>query len=154
MLITNDFLIQLSKFEGFRPSVYTCPAGYKTIGFGHVLKANENYFNLTRSQAFDLLKSDVDKFANQVENDFYMSQLNDHQRLALVDFAFNLGFTYLKKSALYRYIIIYVKNQSSFNLNQVADKFLIYYKYRKNGVLTPSKGLLKRRQYERTLFIS
>ena len=48
----------IAKFEGFRPSVYKCPSGYDTIGYGHRLLPNEHYQIITKPQAINLLIED------------------------------------------------------------------------------------------------
>ena len=35
--ITDVGLNLIQRFEGFSPTIYLCPAGYPTIGFGHVV---------------------------------------------------------------------------------------------------------------------
>ena len=37
--ITEEGLSLIKRFEGFSSSVYICPAGYPTIGYGHVVDA-------------------------------------------------------------------------------------------------------------------
>jgi len=35
--VTNAGLALIKRFESFSPTVYVCPAGYPTIGYGHVV---------------------------------------------------------------------------------------------------------------------
>ena len=39
--ITRDGLDLIKRFEGFSPTIYICPAGYPTIGYGHVVRDDE-----------------------------------------------------------------------------------------------------------------
>ena len=36
--ITDEGLRLIQRFEGFSPTIYICPAGWPTIGYGHVVK--------------------------------------------------------------------------------------------------------------------
>ena len=49
-------------FESYSPNVYRCPAGFETIGYGHVVKGNENFSEgVTVDVAAELLKQDSTK---------------------------------------------------------------------------------------------
>ncbi len=37
--VTDAGLDLIKRFEGFSPTIYICPAGYPTIGYGHVVLA-------------------------------------------------------------------------------------------------------------------
>ena len=39
--ITGDGLDLIKRFEGFRPTIYICPADWPTIGYGHVVRESE-----------------------------------------------------------------------------------------------------------------
>ena len=41
--ITQEGIDLIKRFEGFSPTVYFCPAGYPTIGYGHVVKKGEDF---------------------------------------------------------------------------------------------------------------
>ena len=34
--VTDEGLALIKRFEGFEPEIYICPAGWPTIGYGHV----------------------------------------------------------------------------------------------------------------------
>jgi lysozyme len=36
--ITQDGIDLIKRFEGFSSTVYICPAGYPTIGYGHLVR--------------------------------------------------------------------------------------------------------------------
>ena len=50
--------------EGFEPMAYKCPTGHWTIGFGHARNVHEGDI-VTRREAYDLLKLDIVKLANE-----------------------------------------------------------------------------------------
>jgi len=39
--VTEEGLNLIKRFEGFSPTIYICPAGYPTIGYGHVALPHE-----------------------------------------------------------------------------------------------------------------
>ncbi len=60
--ITQEGLELIKRFEGFSPTIYICPAGYSTIGYGHVVREDERerFADGTDEQeAEDLLQQDV-----------------------------------------------------------------------------------------------
>jgi lysozyme len=53
--ITQDGLDLIKRFEGFSETVYICPAGFPTIGYGHVVKVHENFScGISKSPTFNL----------------------------------------------------------------------------------------------------
>ncbi len=38
--VTDEGLALIKRFESFSPTIYTCPGGWPTIGYGHVVKAD------------------------------------------------------------------------------------------------------------------
>lgn len=68
-----DTVIQFIKHhEGFNNGFkYTCLAGYKTIGYGHVIKSNENFpQQITEQQADSLLRADLSKAIKLVKHHY------------------------------------------------------------------------------------
>ncbi len=60
--ISEDGLRLIRRFEGFSPVIYLCPAGYPTIGYGHLItEANREQFldGVDEDEALDLLRQDV-----------------------------------------------------------------------------------------------
>lgn len=96
---------------------YLCPAGYWTIGWGHVvldingkqIKGKENkklaysmYPNgITMDEAVVLLNDDVRRFVVGVQ-DLVKVTLTNNQLCALISFVFNVGVGAFKKSTLLR----------------------------------------------------
>ena len=102
--ITQAGLDLICHFEGFSPLIYLCPAGYPTIGYGHLItEANKEQFldGIDELEALDLLKTDVQKAERAVLR-LINVPLTDGQFDALVSFAFNLGGGALQRSTLRR----------------------------------------------------
>jgi len=104
--ITQAGLDLICRSEGFSPVIYLCPAGYPTIGYGHLItEANKEQFldGIDELEALDLLKTDVQK-AEQSVLRLINVPLTDGQFDALVSFTFNLGGGALQRSTLRRKI--------------------------------------------------
>ena len=102
--VTPASLNLIKQFEGFSPTVYVCPAGHPTIGYGHVVKQHERERfagGITEEQAEALLRQDVQTAEHAVLR-LISVPLTDGQFDALVSFAFNLGAGALQRSTLRR----------------------------------------------------
>lgn len=100
--VTQKGLDLIKQFEGFSETVYICPAGHPTIGYGHVVKAHENFScGISQIEAEDLLCEDVQVSENAVLR-LITVPLLDGQFDALVSFTFNLGSGALQRSTLRR----------------------------------------------------
>lgn len=52
----------IKRFEGFSPTIYICPAGYPTIGYGHVVLVHEQEqfaAGSPQTEPTELLRKDV-----------------------------------------------------------------------------------------------
>lgn len=129
--------------EGFVGSVYICPAGYPTIGYGHVVLPGEDWSNgITEREATRLLEEvDLPKYENGVLRHIKVP-LPDDCYAALVSFTYNLGIGALEMSTLRRMV-----NQG--RLVEAAEQFprWVY----ANGRQLP--GLVKRRALSRGLWL-
>ena len=99
--ITQGGLGLIKRFEGFSSTVYTCPAGYPTIGYGHLVRSNESYNEIRETEAEDLLRRDVESAERAVLR-LVNVPLTDGQFDALVSFTFNLGAGAFQRSTLRR----------------------------------------------------
>jgi len=102
--ITQEGLDLIKRFEGFSPEIYTCPAGYPTIGYGHLVRDRERdrfVGGISREEAEELLKRDV-LWAEKGVLRMISVPLTDGQFDALVSFTFNLGTGTLQRSTLRR----------------------------------------------------
>ncbi len=102
--ITDEGLDLIKRFEGFSSSIYICPAGYPTIGYGHVvLDEEKDQFGtgIDQKQGEDLLRRDA-QVAERAVLRLIDVHLSDGQFDALVSFTFNLGSGALQRSTLRR----------------------------------------------------
>jgi lysozyme len=88
----------IKSFEGCVLHEYKDAGGVPTIGYGHTGGVQPNQ-KITQAQADDLLKMDLRKFENGV-NDLVKVPVNQYQFDALVSFAFNCGLEGLRTSDL------------------------------------------------------
>lgn len=138
---TNKRGVKLIKsFESFKATTYICPAGYQTIGFGHKMLENENYDQISYSDAENLLKKDI-FIAEKSVLKYISAPLSDNQFAALVSFTFNLGGAALQRSTL--------RQKINYDLyEEVGAEFLRW--VHASGKILP--GLLRRRKAECDLF--
>lgn len=104
--ITQTGLELIKRFEGFSAIIYICPAGYPTIGYGHVVKDFEREkfaAGITIQEGEILLRQDT-QIAEDAVCRLISVSLTDGQFDALVSFTFNLGSGALQRSALRRKI--------------------------------------------------
>ena len=102
--ITQNGLDLIKRFEGFSRTVYFCPAGYPTIGYGHVVKDDEDFSaGIDEAQAEDLLRQDA-QIAERAVLRLINVPLTDGQFDSLVSFTYNLGGGALQRSTLRRKI--------------------------------------------------
>lgn len=143
--------------EGVRYKPYRCPARLWTIGVGHVLYPAQGALPLDQRDSFQLkpehnrtfskeevdgiLSADLQRFEAGITKLFPVV-LAQGQFDALVSFAFNLGLGGVQRSTLRQKVL---RGEA-----EAADEFLKF--TRGGGKVLP--GLVKRRQDERSLFLS
>jgi lysozyme len=102
--ITQNGIDLIKRFEGFSRTVYFCPAGYPTIGYGHVVKPHEDFSpGIDEARAEELLRQDA-QIAERAVLRLINVPLTDGQFDALVSFTYNLGGGALQRSTLRRKI--------------------------------------------------
>lgn len=99
--ITQDGIDLIKRFEGFSSTVYICPAGYRTIGYGHLVRSGESFNEISETEAEELLCKDVESAERAVLR-LVNVPLTDGQFDALVSFTYNLGPGALQCSTLRR----------------------------------------------------
>lgn len=135
--VTQEGIDLIKRFEGFSPTVYICPAGYPTIGYGHLVREAERYEQgITEAEAEELLRRDVHAAESAVLR-LIDVPLTDGQFDALASFTFNLGAGALQRSTLRRKV-----NRQAHS--EVPEQFM---RWVWAGGLK-SQGLLNRRAIE------
>jgi len=86
----------IKKHEGFSNTVYKCPAGYWTIGFGRLCDPQFKISGLTRAEGEYLLANDLTKTDKELNKNFpWYEYLDVNRKAALIDLAYNIGITRL-----------------------------------------------------------
>lgn len=138
------------RFEGFhrtpkldadRAYPYVCPAGFWTIGYGHLCAADHP--PITRDQAEAYLVADLEiAWRATLRYCPVLATDSDNRLAAIVDFTFNLGAGRLQASTLRRRV-----NQRDWPASQRELRRWIY------GGGKPLNGLVLRREAESNLLI-
>ncbi len=103
MKIPEAALRLAAAFEGFSSKPYLCPAGFWTIGYGHLCSRNAK--PITKEQGRLLLIMDMRKSMLQTAKlcPILLTE-PEHRFAAIIDFTFNLGSGRLQASTLRRKI--------------------------------------------------
>ena len=142
MRASKEALNLIKEFEGFSPVAYICPAGYKTIGYGHVISSNDNFSSINENDAEELLSKDIGKAEDAVNRNIIVN-LKQEQFDALVSFAFNVGAAALQRSTLRQKI-----NRQE---HEYVPKELMRWVYAGGNIMP---GLVRRRMAELELYVS
>jgi len=158
MKVSQQCKDMIKHHEGVRYKPYRCPAKLWTIGVGHVLYPAQGALPLDQRDAFQLkpehnrtfskdevdgiLSADLQRFEVGITKLFPMV-LTQGQNDALVSFAFNLGLGGVQRSTLRQKVL-------RGEIEEASNEFLKF--TRGGGKVLP--GLVKRRQDERSLFLS
>ena len=140
MKISSRGINLIKKYEGLRLEAYKCPSGVFTIGYGHT-KGVKRGMKISKEQAEGFLLDDLKTYEKAVNNCVKVP-INQYQYDALVSFCFNCGAGALKNSTL-------LKKLNKKDYTGASNEFLKWNKA--NGQVL--KGLTKRRQEERGLFL-
>ena len=141
LTVSQRGLDLIKQFEAFRPRVYLCPAGKRTIGYGHVLlKSDVIKPPISIVEAEDLLRQDCCIPENYI-NACAKVPLRQNEFDALVSLVFNIGVGNFDRSTLLR------KLQAGDRAGAAAE----FTNWNKIGGQY-SRGLSRRRAAERALF--
>jgi lysozyme len=131
----------IESFETLQLTPYDDGYGFRTVGWGHKMLPLDPYRTLTIEEADELLYLDLRVAEEGVEN-CVTYPVNDNQFAALVSLAFNCGVRAIARSTLVRMI-------NARDPLAAANQFLIWNKVGN----VESRGLTRRRQAERALFL-
>lgn len=141
MNIGKQGLELIKQFEGLRLKAYKCPADVWTIGYGHTKTVKPDMV-ITEVEAGKLLLKDL-AWVEAAVNKHVTSPLTQQQYDALCSFTYNVGATALKRSTLVRLL----------NDGDYEGAGAQFKRWDKAGGKT-LKGLTRRREAERALFVS
>lgn len=147
MKISEKGLNLIKEFEGLVLKPYKDAVGIPTIGYGNTYYEDGRKVSLsdpaiTEARATDLLKMVVKRYEDAI-NRYVQVPITQNQFDALVSFAYNVGNENVRKSTLMKLL-----NRKQYT--EAADQLL---RWNKAGGKT-LKGLTRRRQAERVLFLS
>jgi len=141
MKISENGLNLIKNFEGCRLTAYKALSTeeYYTIGWGHYGSDVLSGETISQTQADEILKSDLNKYENYVNNTEYcpvISELNQNQFDALVSFCYNCGAGSLETLC---------KNR---NVSEIGSVLALYVKSGDKTI----QGLVNRRNAEIKLY--
>lgn len=137
----------IKEFEGFRESTYLDSAGIPTIGYGTTAAAGLGIvpvpgMTISEKQAEQFLIKAIEKFANQIRPHI-QRPMTDNQWSAFLSLAYNIGPGAFRRSSVLKFF-------NAGDEMRAADAFLMWNKA--GGQVL--RGLQRRRQRERTLFLT
>lgn len=139
----------IKSFEGLYKEAYLCPAGVPTIGWGTTVYPDGTKVRLgdtcTEEEAETYLSHDLETHEKSVDR-FVEVVITQHMFDALVSFVYNLGEGNFRASTLLRML-----NDGKYEA--AAAQFVRWNKARVRGKLVPLRGLTRRREAERDLFL-
>ena len=146
MKISNKGISLIEEFEGKRLRAYDDGIGVFTIGIGTIRYPNGKKVQkgdvITDQQAQEFLLHDLKNF-EKVINDVVKVELTQNQYDAIVSLTYNIGSTAFRKSTLLRKL-------NAKDYKGAAEQFLVWNKA--GGKVM--RGLMRRREAERNLFLS
>lgn len=143
MKISILAIMLLKQLEGYSEVVYRNGGGRETIGYGHLVRAGENWSGgITREEADKLLQSDIRNAESAIDR-LVSVPLTQDQRDALTIWTYNLGTTNLEKSTL-------LKRVNAGRYSDVPEQIMrwVHIKHKDTGVVEVSPGLVNRRTRE------
>ena len=147
MRVSDEGIKLIKHFEGIHKKPYICPAGYWTVGVGHLISRDaklpfEWFRVLSPGEIDDLLRKDLRRFELGVLRLLGTVQPSQSEFDALVSFSFNLGLGCFQRSTV----------RSAFIRGDKKRSGEVLLKYRRAGgrIL---QGLVRRRQAELALLM-
>lgn len=141
MKVSDNMLYFIKSFETFRSDAYICPAGFRTIGYGHLLSEVESITKITHDIALELLMKDI-SFAEAAVLRLTRIELRQNQFDALVSFVFNLGAGAYQRSTL--------RAKVNRGEHDSAPAEFLRWVYANGKIL---KGLIARRKAEAAVYL-
>ena len=131
----------IKRQEGFMDSMYYCPGGILTIGYGHAIKTGESFYEpMSEAEAERLLRQDLDSAIAFVQKS---TNLEHVQLLAMGHFVYNIGSGNFYRSTLRQLIIAG---------DPIDEEIIKWIHIKTNKGIIRSDWLLKSRKLELELF--
>lgn len=135
----------VKEYEGFSATPYLCPAGYWTIGYGHL--CNKDHPPITKEEATTYLIKDMSVALKAVQK-YCPNIVDDNAKVAaLTSWTFNLGAGSLASSTMRKRII-------EGNFTAAAREMQRWNKATVKGKKVVLRGLVRRRKTEAHLFLT
>lgn len=148
-VFSHPYIEIIKHYEGFHSTPYICPAGKRTVGYGHVILAGEKFKSISKWQGDLLLTKDAAvALWNLQDIAPELFEEDDPDKIvAVLSFIFNLGEANFRNSTL-------LKRIREKDWDAAADEFLRWNKATnpRTGEKEELAGLTKRRQSESLLF--
>lgn len=136
----------IKSFESCRLTAYQDVRGIWTIGWGHIAGVTEGMV-FTQAQADAALLADLAGAEVAVEEGIAAAATTDDQFAAVVSLCYNIGAGAFAGSTVLR-------QHCAGAYPQAADAFLMWNMATINGALQEVAGLTRRRNAERTLYLT
>lgn len=111
--LSEKFIDNLIKMEGFKLKQYNDGNGNKSIGIGHNISADSQYKygpTITKEQAYNLLKDDLINAKKNLKTLTHGRKFTPNQQEAMTDLVFNLGSKKLENTRFIKLL-----NEGKFN---------------------------------------
>ena len=146
MMMTEEGISLIKKYEGCKLTAYKCPAGVWTIGYGNTFYEDGSTVKpgdkITQKRADQLLRNILEKKFLEPIRKLIVSDINDNMFSAIVSFTYNVGIGNLKSSTLLKKVNANPNDQS------ISLEFKKWVK--SAGKVLP--GLVRRRESESDLY--
>ena len=149
-VFAHPYLEVIKYYEGFHAEPYICPAGKRTIGYGHVIQAGERYKRISKWQGDLLLTKDAAVALWNLQDiaPELFEEDDPDKIMAVLSFIFNLGESNFRNSTLLQRIHEkdwQAAGQEFLRWNKATDP--------RTGEKVELAGLTKRRKSESLLFL-
>lgn len=146
MIPSKKCIDLIKQFEGFFKDAYLCPAGVPTIGWGSTMWADGKKVKLGEVISMENAEKLLIWELTNKQHCLNKLNLNQNQFDAICSLVYNIGVGNFMKSTLYKKALLNPNDPT------IRDEFMKWNKARVKGVLTPLKGLTRRREQEANLY--
>ena len=151
MTVNQATLDLIKEFEGLELTAYKDAVGIWTIGYGTTAAAGVGVdpkpgMRITKADAEHYLSLALDKFAAKIDP-LFKRPINENERGAFLSLAYNIGPGAFASSSALRYF-------NAGDKAEAARRITLWNKGTVNGKLTVLRGLVRRREAERQLFLT